>query len=123
MALEFSRAEAADAEALAQLVNSAYRGDASRLGWTTEADLLDGRRIDAAGILDLLAESDSLILACKRQNRLLGSVHLRHAAGQVHIGMLAVSPAHQARVSANNFCSRPSNGRHEPGRSGFLSWP
>ena len=95
MELEFSRAEAADAEALAQLVNSAYRGEASRLGWTTEADLLDGRRIDAAGILDLLAESESLILVCKRQNQLLGSVHLRHAAGQVHIGMLAVSPAHQ----------------------------
>ncbi|WP_231914818.1 GNAT family N-acetyltransferase [Methylomonas sp. DH-1] len=90
-------ADANDAEALAQLINSAYRGETSRLGWTTEADLLDGRRIDAAGIFELLAESDSLILACKWQTQLLGSVHLRHAARQVHIGMLAVSPAHQGQ--------------------------
>lgn len=95
MALEFSLAEANDAAALAELINSAYRGETSRLGWTTEADLLEGSRIDAAGIVDLVAAADSLILVCKQHGQLLGSVHLQYGAGQVQIGMLAVSPRHQ----------------------------
>jgi len=37
MSLEFSFAVAADSAAIADLVNSAYRGDSSRAGWTTEA--------------------------------------------------------------------------------------
>lgn len=97
MALAFSAADANDAEALAELINSAYRGETSRLGWTTEADLLEGRRIDAAGIVNLLIAADSLILVCKQHGQLLGSVHLQHDAGQVQIGMLAVSPRHQGR--------------------------
>ncbi|WP_445372109.1 GNAT family N-acetyltransferase [Methylomonas sp. HW2-6] len=97
MALAFSRADANDAEALAELINSAYRGETSRLGWTTEADLLEGRRIDAAGIVKLLAAADSLILVCRQHGQLLGSVHLQYGAGQVQIGMLAVSPCHQGQ--------------------------
>ena len=31
-----------DIPALVALVTSAYRGDARRAGWTTEADILDG---------------------------------------------------------------------------------
>ena len=44
--LQFRAATAADIDALVALVTSAYRGDASRQGWTTEADMLDGQRID-----------------------------------------------------------------------------
>ena len=42
-----SQASDADADELSVLINSAYRGDSSRQGWTTEADLLDGTRTDA----------------------------------------------------------------------------
>lgn len=52
--LTFSYAHHTETTAVAALINSAYRGDVSRLGWTTEADLLEGRRIDEARILDLL---------------------------------------------------------------------
>lgn len=38
--LSFRPATAADAPLIAALVNSAYRGDSSRAGWTTEADLI-----------------------------------------------------------------------------------
>ena len=44
--LQFRPATVADIDAIVALVTSAYRGDASRAGWTTEADLLDGPRID-----------------------------------------------------------------------------
>ena len=42
--LSFRRATPADIERLLTHVHSAYRGDPSRKGWTTEADLLDGQR-------------------------------------------------------------------------------
>ncbi|MEI8572344.1 GNAT family N-acetyltransferase [Methylomonas sp. LW13] len=93
--LTFTRAEPADAEQLAEFINAAYRGESSRQGWTTEADLLDGRRTDAADILDLIAGAGSMILQCRRQGDLLGSVHLQKVDQQVHIGMLAVAPAMQ----------------------------
>ena len=46
--MPFTLATATPAEAprITALVNRAYRGDASRQGWTTEAHLLDGQRID-----------------------------------------------------------------------------
>ncbi|MBD9358794.1 GNAT family N-acetyltransferase [Methylomonas albis] len=93
--LTFCRATPADAEQLAELINSAYRGESSRQGWTTEADLLDGRRTDMADILDLIAGAGSMILLCRRQGDLLGSVHLQKVEQQVHIGMLAVRPTLQ----------------------------
>ncbi len=95
--LIFSKAEIRHAEGLVELINSAYRGESSRLGWTTEADLLDGRRIDAKEIGDLLADEDSMIMLCQSGADLLGSVHLHKSGEQVQIGMLAVSPPSQGR--------------------------
>ncbi|MFE9424044.1 GNAT family N-acetyltransferase [Kitasatospora sp. NPDC006697] len=71
--LTFRPATAADVPALAELVESAYRGEASQVGWTTEAHLLDGQRTDpetlaatlaAPGTVVLLAELDGLLVAC-----------------------------------------------------------
>lgn len=92
----FSKAEIQHAESLVALINSAYRGDASRVGWTTEADLLDGRRTDREQILQLLADADSMILLCRRGDELLGCVHLHNGGDAVHLGMLAVSPPLQS---------------------------
>ena len=55
-ALRFRAATPADVPAIVALVESAYRGDSSRAGWTTEADLLDGQRTDAEGVLALVAQ-------------------------------------------------------------------
>ena len=52
-ALTFRIAAEDDIPALVSLVESAYRGDASRAGWTTEADLLEGQR---TAVLAVLAE-------------------------------------------------------------------
>jgi len=48
--IAFRDAAPADVSAIVMLVESAYRGDASRAGWTTEADMLDGQRVDLAGV-------------------------------------------------------------------------
>ncbi len=65
-ALRFRHATVADIPALVALVESAYRGDASRAGWTTEADLLDGRRTGADDIGACIDRARSVILIGER---------------------------------------------------------
>lgn len=55
-------ASAEDAAALVELVESAYRGEASRRGWTTEADLLDGQRVDLPMVTETLADPEAVVL-------------------------------------------------------------
>ena len=62
MSFEIIPANPQDASELSVLVNSAYRGDTSRQGWTTEADLLDGTRTDAAAIEDIINKPGHTIL-------------------------------------------------------------
>lgn len=107
--LTFSTAEPSDAVPLASLINSAYRGESSRQGWTTEADLLEGRRTEAADIAHLIAQADSLIVLCRQQQELLGSVHLQHIAQQTHIGMLAVTPALQNQGIGKHLLAAAEN--------------
>ena len=92
-----SKAEKQDAGQIAALVNAAYRGEPSKQGWTTEADLLAGRRTDTEEILRLISSADSIFLLCRAEAELIGSVHLQRQAEQVCLGMLAVSPPLQGR--------------------------
>jgi ribosomal protein S18 acetylase RimI-like enzyme len=90
--LAFRRASQSDAGAIAALVNACYRGETSRRGWTSEADLLDGTRTDRAEIEALVAEADSMILVCLRQEEIIGSIHLKLEGQACYLGMLVVSP-------------------------------
>lgn len=91
-----------DAEELARLVNSAYRGESSRAGWTTEADFLGGQRTDPAVLRQELREQSRVILCLRRQNegRILACVNLtRFKEGKsvgCYLGMLTVDPTLQA---------------------------
>lgn len=86
----------ADVEALKKLVNAAYRGDSSRQGWTSEADLLDGTRISEKTLLAIL-HSDSLILKYEENDQLLGCVELRPENDCLYLGMLTVRPTEQSK--------------------------
>lgn len=61
-ALTWREAQSEDVSAFVALVESAYRGEDSRAGWTTEADLLAGQRLDEAMGRDMLDASGSLVL-------------------------------------------------------------
>ncbi|MHB1616186.1 MAG: GNAT family N-acetyltransferase [Metallibacterium sp.] len=96
--LLFRPATPADAEAVVALVESAYRGDASRVGWTTEADLLDGRRTDVEAVLALIHAHDSMILLAQPPDAqaLLACCHLARECGDnAYFGMFAVRPGAQ----------------------------
>lgn len=94
-AITFRIATPDDIPALIALVTSAYRGDASRVGWTTEADLLDGQRVDADGILADLQRPRSVILLAERDAALLACCHVADEDGHGYFGMFAVSPSAQ----------------------------
>ena len=94
--LAFRWADHDDVEAVVALVESAYRGDASRQGWTTEADLLDGQRTDEAAVSALLGDRASrLLLACV-DGDVAGCCHLQDRGGALaYLGMFAVRPDRQ----------------------------
>jgi len=87
-----SKAVVEDAPALNRLVNSAYRGEEAKQGWTTEADLLDGTRIDEAALSDLIQRPDTIILKYEEGGVLLGCVELRKEGNKLYLGMLSVNP-------------------------------
>jgi len=89
------KATLADVPLLNKLVNSAYRGDTSRQGWTTEADLLDGTRTDENAIKEFLAEPGSTILKYLMGEKIVGCVRLLKHGHQLYLGMFAVDPTLQ----------------------------
>lgn len=95
--LTFRHATANDIPALIALVTSAYRGDASRAGWTTEADLLDGARINAKVLAEDIRRPHSLVLLGEREGQLQACAHVAVDDGAGYFGMFAVSPGLQGR--------------------------
>ncbi|MFG2931441.1 GNAT family N-acetyltransferase [Streptomyces achromogenes] len=93
--LTFRDATDTDVDALVALVESAYRGDSSRAGWTTEADILDGQRTDPEGVLEVIKSPDSRLLTAELDGRLVACCQLEHRGDHAYFGMFAVSPALQ----------------------------
>lgn len=101
--LSFRAATLGDVDALVALVTSAYRGDASRAGWTTEADLLDGNRIDPAVLRDDIQRPRSRVLLAERDGApgsspartLVACAHVSEDDGAGYFGMFSVVPTLQ----------------------------
>ncbi|WP_339914537.1 GNAT family N-acetyltransferase [uncultured Brevundimonas sp.] len=94
--LTFAEATADDLPALHTLVHGAYRGDSARRGWTHEADLLDGQRIDRPTLEAALADPAQLILLARQDGALSGCVQISDRGdGLAYLGMLSVDPARQ----------------------------
>jgi ribosomal protein S18 acetylase RimI-like enzyme len=103
--LHFRDASDTDIPAIVELVTSAYRGEASRQGWTTEADLLEGQRIDPEVLAGDLRRPESIVLLASTSggdtsdaaaSALIGCAHLsRASADTAYFGMFAVRPGTQ----------------------------
>lgn len=93
MQWKFRQANMQDVDAIMQLVQSAYRGESSRQGWTTEADLLDGGRTFVAEVAGIIAAVDNKIILLETADKLLASVHIKKLNdSSAYLGMFAVSP-------------------------------
>ena len=92
MAEKITKATLGDVPALNKLINSAYRGDESKKGWSTEADLLDGTRIDEAALRDIIQKPDTTFLKYEEDGILMGCVELRVEGSKLYLGTLSVNP-------------------------------
>ena len=81
-----------DVAALNLLVNSAYRGDESKKGWTTEAFMLEGVRIDDDELIDIMNEPNSSVFKYVENDAILGCVLLKIQENKLYLGMLCVNP-------------------------------
>lgn len=88
-----------DVPELVALINSAYRGEDSKKGWTTEADIIQGSlRIDEPALTELINVQGARFLKfVNEQNRIDGCVYLQKNGDEMYLGMLSVSPGLQAR--------------------------
>ena len=93
--LHFRAATPADLDAIVALVTSAYRGDSSRAGWTSEADFLDGNRIDAEVLRTDIERPGSRVLLAERGGELLACAHVSEEDGAGYFGMFSVVPGLQ----------------------------
>lgn len=88
-------ATAADIPAIVALVTSAYRGESSRAGWTTEADILDGNRVDPALLRADIERPRSVVMLLEDGDGLLACAHVCVEDGAGYFGMFAVRPTQQ----------------------------
>lgn len=114
--LEFRTAKIEDIAHIVTLVNSAYRGETSKQGWTTEADLLDGQRTDAGKIAEIIADNLQILIVGFAEERMVSSVNLSQKDGRCYLGMLTVDPQGQAQgwgrqtiAAAENFAQKNWN--------------
>ena len=100
--LRFRRARPADIAAIVPLVHSSYRGDASRAGWTTEADLLEGQRTDPDEVRAAIERAHSCVLLAERAGTLVACAQVAVEDGAGYFGMFSVSPHSRAEASASS---------------------
>lgn len=91
----FRIATPADVTVLVDLIESAYRGDESRAGWTTEADLLEGQRTDPEGVLAVIEKPNSRLVVVESDGAVIACCQLEHRGDHAYFGMFAVRPALQ----------------------------
>ncbi len=99
-----------DVAAIVTLVNSAYRGTASRRGWTSEEHLIEGPRTSPEAILELLNAPESVMLLMRGQSHLNACVHLmKQPAGVTYLGTLSVRPAMQGSLFGRHMLAAGEN--------------
>ncbi len=87
-----TQASAEDISSLNKLINSAYRGESSKKGWTTEANILDGSRTTENELKEIIENNKNTILKYTEGNKIIGCVLLVEKERELYLGMLTVSP-------------------------------
>lgn len=87
-----TKATLKDVVEITKLVNSAYRGETSKKGWTTEANILEGERISELELTEILLCTENTFLIYRENNKIIGTVLLTNKKTELYLGMLTVSP-------------------------------
>jgi ribosomal protein S18 acetylase RimI-like enzyme len=99
MTATFRTATLADIPRINKLINASYRGETGKQGWTTEAHVLGGIRIDEQRLADIIESHDAVMLvALDQTGEIQGCVELRKKDDTTaYLGMLTVRHDGQAR--------------------------
>lgn len=83
-----------DVQVIVQLLNSAYRGESSKAGWTTEAHLIGGNvRANAQQVTEVITMPNSVMLVyTNAAETIIGCVNLQIHANGIYLGMFSVQP-------------------------------
>jgi N-acetylglutamate synthase-like GNAT family acetyltransferase len=94
-----------DAKQLETLLNTAYRGETAKLGWTHEADLIAGDvRANEAMIMENFNANDSVFLKyLNSKNEIIGCVNLKKVEEKLYLGMFSVHPIQQGNGIGNHL--------------------
>ena len=112
--MRLRKAKPADTANIVDLVNICYRGELSRQGWTTEADILGGLRTDAEEISQLIDSENAIILLCEIDNVLVGSICIAHESGEAQLGLFVVKPDMQGKHIGKRLLQHAEDtARHE----------
>lgn len=93
------KAAIADVPELVALLNSAYRGESSKKGWTSEAHLIGSNvRTNDEQLTQVLQAPYSVMLKCvNNAGQIVGCVNLQQQGNKIYLGMLSVSPMLQGK--------------------------
>lgn len=115
-----TKATLQDIPALTTLINSAYRGETSKKGWTTEAHLLEGKRTDELEMTEIFLDPKNTILKFTENDKIIGSVLLVEKGHQLYLGMLTVSPELQNSGIGKKLLAEAENHAKTLGLSGII---
>jgi histone acetyltransferase (RNA polymerase elongator complex component) len=93
--LQFPLAVPEQADEITSLVNSVYRGEHAKKGWTTEADILEGIRITEHRIREMIKSGNNVIILAVLESKMIGCVHLEKKDEDCWLGMLSVDVDYQ----------------------------
>jgi ribosomal protein S18 acetylase RimI-like enzyme len=93
--LTFRRAQIEDIPAVVALIESCYRGDVSRAGWTTEADFLEGQRTDAEDVRSCIENDQGCILVGLEDDEIVACANVTTGGNAGYFGMFSVRPDRQ----------------------------
>lgn len=121
--MEITPATPADRDALLALIQSAYRGESSRAGWTTEADLLGGQRTDPEGLDAIFANPDQTLLIARQDGGIVGCIALTDkGGGRFYFGMLTIAPALQGAGLGKQLLAAAEDRACDAGASVMEMW-
>ena len=115
-----TKATLQDIPALTILINSAYRGETSKKGWTTEAHLLDGKRTNEEELTKTMRNPKNTILKFTENDKIIGSVLLVEKEHQLYLGMLTVSPELQNSGIGKKMLAEAENHAKSLGLTGII---
>jgi len=115
-----TKATLQDIPALNTLINSAYRGETSKKGWTTEANLLEGKRTNEEELTETILNPKNTILKYTENDKIIGSVLLVEKEHQLYLGMLTVSPELQNSGIGKKMLAEAENHAKSLGLSSII---